>query len=140
MLLTAAPQRVALITDAMAAAAHADGDYRLGDLDVRVVEGRALLDDGVTIAGSTLNSIARSARPSSTWDSAVRCRGRGDGRSRRRVGRDDPRAPRTRNARRPRRVDRRLAAAASVAQRFVTRRSSSFFATSMKLGAYLAHS
>ncbi len=54
MLLTAAPQRVALITDAMAAAAHADGDYRLGDLDVRVVEGRALLDDGVTIAGSTL--------------------------------------------------------------------------------------
>ncbi len=54
MLLTAAPQRVALITDAMAAAAHVDGDYRLGDLDVRVAEGRALLDDGVTIAGSTL--------------------------------------------------------------------------------------
>lgn len=54
MLLTAAPQRVALITDAMAAAAHTDGDYRLGDLDVRVAEGRALLDDGVTIAGSTL--------------------------------------------------------------------------------------
>ncbi|MFJ4159616.1 N-acetylglucosamine-6-phosphate deacetylase [Microbacterium testaceum] len=54
MLLTAAPRRVALITDAMAAAAHADGDYRLGDLDVHVVDGRALLDDGVTIAGSTL--------------------------------------------------------------------------------------
>ncbi|MDQ1176204.1 N-acetylglucosamine-6-phosphate deacetylase [Microbacterium sp. SORGH_AS 421] len=54
LLLTAAPQRVALITDAMAAAAHADGAYRLGELDVRVTDGRALLDDGVTIAGSTL--------------------------------------------------------------------------------------
>lgn len=54
LLLTAAPQRVALITDAMAAAAHADGAYRLGELDVRVTNGRALLDDGVTIAGSTL--------------------------------------------------------------------------------------
>lgn len=54
LLLTAAPQRVALITDAMAAAAHADGAYRLGELDVQVTDGRALLDDGVTIAGSTL--------------------------------------------------------------------------------------
>jgi len=54
MLLTSAPRRVALITDAMAAAAHHDGAYRLGELEVRVVEGRALLDDGVTIAGSTL--------------------------------------------------------------------------------------
>ncbi|MDQ1111917.1 N-acetylglucosamine-6-phosphate deacetylase [Microbacterium testaceum] len=54
LLLTAAPQRVALITDAMAAAAHHDGAYRLGELDVRVTDGRALLDDGVTIAGSTL--------------------------------------------------------------------------------------
>lgn len=54
MLLTAAPGRVALITDAMAAAAHVDGAYRLGELDVRVRDGRALLDDGVTIAGSTL--------------------------------------------------------------------------------------
>jgi N-acetylglucosamine-6-phosphate deacetylase len=54
LLLTAAPQRVALITDAMAAAAHADGRYRLGELDVQVTDGRALLDDGVTIAGSTL--------------------------------------------------------------------------------------
>jgi len=54
LLLTAAPQRVAVITDAMAAAAHADGAYRLGELDVRVTNGRALLEDGVTIAGSTL--------------------------------------------------------------------------------------
>lgn len=54
LLLTAAPQRVALITDAMAAAAHTDGRYRLGELDVQVTDGRALLDDGVTIAGSTL--------------------------------------------------------------------------------------
>ncbi|PNW09061.1 N-acetylglucosamine-6-phosphate deacetylase [Microbacterium testaceum] len=54
MLLTSAPRRVALITDAMAAAAHTDGAYRLGELDVHVADGRALLDDGVTIAGSTL--------------------------------------------------------------------------------------
>ncbi|WP_150954497.1 N-acetylglucosamine-6-phosphate deacetylase [Microbacterium testaceum] len=54
MLLTAAPHRVALTTDAMAAAAHVDGTYRLGELDVHVADGRALLGDGVTIAGSTL--------------------------------------------------------------------------------------
>lgn len=54
VLLTAAPGRVALITDAMAAAAHHDGAYRLGDLDVRVTDGRAVLADGRTIAGSTL--------------------------------------------------------------------------------------
>lgn len=51
---TAAPGRIALITDAMAAAGEPDGDYRLGTLDVTVTDGLALLAGGDTIAGSTL--------------------------------------------------------------------------------------
>ncbi|HXR45521.1 MAG TPA: amidohydrolase family protein, partial [Pseudolysinimonas sp.] len=50
----AAPGRVALITDAMAAAAEADGDYRLGTLNVSVRDGLAVLSGTDTIAGSTL--------------------------------------------------------------------------------------
>ncbi|MEU6036928.1 N-acetylglucosamine-6-phosphate deacetylase [Actinomadura sp. NPDC047616] len=46
--------RVALITDAMAATGMGDGDYRLGGMDVRVRDGRALLADGTSIAGSTI--------------------------------------------------------------------------------------
>ena len=46
--------RVALITDAMAAAAAADGDYRLGSLNVSVRNGLAVLSGTSTIAGSTL--------------------------------------------------------------------------------------
>jgi len=49
-----APGRVALITDAMAAAAAADGDYRLGSLNVSVRNGLAVLSGTSTIAGSTL--------------------------------------------------------------------------------------
>ncbi|AMM19887.1 N-acetylglucosamine-6-phosphate deacetylase [Frondihabitans sp. PAMC 28766] len=54
-----APDRVALITDAMAAAGSNDGQYRLGTLDVTVRGGTALLSDALatgveTIAGSTL--------------------------------------------------------------------------------------
>jgi N-acetylglucosamine-6-phosphate deacetylase len=49
-----APGRVALITDAMAAAGAADGDYRLGSLDVTVRDGRATLAGTSTLAGSTL--------------------------------------------------------------------------------------
>lgn len=53
-----APGRVALITDAMGAAGGGDGDYDLGPLRVRVVDGVARLarPDGSTgaIAGSTL--------------------------------------------------------------------------------------
>jgi len=49
-----APGRVALITDAMAAAAAADGDYRLGSLNVSVRDGLAVLSGTSTIAGSTL--------------------------------------------------------------------------------------
>lgn len=62
MLLAAAPGRVALITDAMAAAAAEDGNYRIGSLNVTVREGRALLSGTQTLAGSTL-----------TQEAAVRC-------------------------------------------------------------------
>jgi N-acetylglucosamine-6-phosphate deacetylase len=53
-LLRAAPGRVALITDAMGAAGAADGDYRLGSLDVTVTDGVAHVAGTDTIAGSTL--------------------------------------------------------------------------------------
>ncbi|UOE42515.1 N-acetylglucosamine-6-phosphate deacetylase [Agromyces larvae] len=49
-----APGRVALITDAMAAAGAADGRYDLGSLEVEVVDGVARLVEGGSIAGSTL--------------------------------------------------------------------------------------
>ncbi|WP_158865478.1 N-acetylglucosamine-6-phosphate deacetylase [Leifsonia sp. AG29] len=54
LLFTAAPGRVALVTDAMAAAGASDGDYRLGGLNVTVKEGLAVLSGTSTIAGSTL--------------------------------------------------------------------------------------
>ncbi|TYK49429.1 N-acetylglucosamine-6-phosphate deacetylase [Actinomadura decatromicini] len=50
----AGPSRVALITDAMAAAGMGDGDYRLGVMDVEVRGGRATLVGGTSIAGSTI--------------------------------------------------------------------------------------
>jgi N-acetylglucosamine-6-phosphate deacetylase len=53
-LFRAAPGRVALITDAMGAAGAADGDYRLGSLDVTVTDGVAHVAGTDTIAGSTL--------------------------------------------------------------------------------------
>jgi N-acetylglucosamine-6-phosphate deacetylase len=57
----AKPHLTVLVTDAMAAAAAADGDYRLGSLDVEVRDGVARLAHGGAIAGSTL-----------TMDAAVR--------------------------------------------------------------------
>ena len=54
----AKPHRTVLITDAMAAAAAADGNYRLGRLDVEVTDGVARLADGGAIAGSTLTMAA----------------------------------------------------------------------------------
>jgi len=57
-----APGRVALVTDAMAAAGSVDGDYRLGSLNVTVRDGLAVLSGTQTIAGSTL-----------TQDAALRC-------------------------------------------------------------------
>ncbi len=58
---TAAPGRIALVTDAMAAAGVGDGDYSLGSLNVSVRDGLALLRGTTTIAGSTV-----------TQDSALR--------------------------------------------------------------------
>ena len=49
-----APERIALITDAMAAAGSHDGQYLLGSRSVTVTNGVAVLSDGSSIAGSTL--------------------------------------------------------------------------------------
>ncbi len=54
MLFAAAPDRVILVTDAMAAAAAAPGRYSLGGLDVDVAEGKAVIAGTDTLAGSTL--------------------------------------------------------------------------------------
>ena len=54
LLLRAAPGRVALVTDAMAATGSADGRYRLGSLEADVRDGIARLAGTDTIAGSTL--------------------------------------------------------------------------------------
>lgn len=54
----AAPGRVALVTDAMAAAGASDGRYDLGTLEVDVVDGVARLAAGGAIAGSTLTQDA----------------------------------------------------------------------------------
>lgn len=50
--------RLCLVTDAMAAAASVDGEYRLGGLAVRVHRGVARLVRGGSIAGSTLTMDA----------------------------------------------------------------------------------
>lgn len=47
------PERAILITDAMAAAGMPDGSYKLGELDVLVMGGKAVIDEN-TLAGSTL--------------------------------------------------------------------------------------
>lgn len=46
-------ERAILITDAMIAAGMPDGNYKLGELDVRVKDGKCILDEN-TLAGSTL--------------------------------------------------------------------------------------
>ncbi len=48
---------VLLITDAMAAAGMADGQYRLGSLDVTVAQGVATLTEGGAIAGGTAHLL-----------------------------------------------------------------------------------
>jgi N-acetylglucosamine-6-phosphate deacetylase len=53
-----APGRIALVTDSMAAAGAADGDYRLGSLNVTVTDGLAVLRGTTSIAGSTLTQDA----------------------------------------------------------------------------------
>jgi N-acetylglucosamine-6-phosphate deacetylase len=47
------PERAILITDAMVAAGMPDGNYKLGELDVIVKNGKCILDEN-TLAGSTL--------------------------------------------------------------------------------------
>lgn len=53
-LLHLAPDRVALVTDAMAATGFGDGIYRTPSRTVVVTDGVAMLEDGSSIAGSTL--------------------------------------------------------------------------------------
>jgi N-acetylglucosamine-6-phosphate deacetylase len=65
MLCRLAPGKVALVSDAMAAAGAGDGRYRIGNLDVDVTEGVARLAEGRAIAGSTLTldvAVARAVR------------------------------------------------------------------------------
>lgn len=69
------PDRVSLVTDAMAAAGMADGAYRLGALEVDVRDGVARVAGTDTIAGSTATmdhvfrfAVTHSGRP---WDEAV---------------------------------------------------------------------
>ncbi|MBN9605983.1 MAG: N-acetylglucosamine-6-phosphate deacetylase [Actinomycetales bacterium] len=50
----AAPRRVALVTDGMAAAGGGDGFFKIGSLNVTVTGGRAVLNGTDTLAGSTL--------------------------------------------------------------------------------------
>lgn len=62
---TLGPRRVALVTDAMAAADLGDGEYRLGDRSVHVAGGAARLADG-TLAGSTL-TLDRAVKNLVAW-------------------------------------------------------------------------
>lgn len=59
------PQLSVLVTDAMAAAAAEDGDYRLGPMEVQVRDGVARLASSGAIAGSTL-TMARAVRHTAT--------------------------------------------------------------------------
>lgn len=54
MIFASAPERTALITDAMSATCMHDGAYTLGALPVTVTHGVARLTEGNSIAGSTL--------------------------------------------------------------------------------------
>lgn len=58
LMFVAAPRRIALVTDAMAAAGSHDGEYALGSLEVTVSDGIAHLAGTSTIAGSTLTQDA----------------------------------------------------------------------------------
>ena len=77
-----APGRIALITDAMAAAGAGDGDYRLGGLNVTVTDGRAVLSDTAPrgagpgspdLGGSGLDGAGTLAGSTLTQDAALRC-------------------------------------------------------------------
>jgi len=68
------PERIVLVSDAMAACGMPDGAYQLGQLDVEVRDGTARLRDG-TIAGSAtslMESMRRSVRFGIRLQDAVR--------------------------------------------------------------------
>jgi len=54
LMLNIAPRRIILVTDAMAAAGGSDGEYKIGNLGVKVSEGIATLTSNGSLAGSTL--------------------------------------------------------------------------------------
>jgi len=62
VLATAGAARMALVTDAIAAAGMPDGTYRLGSLPVRVTGGQVRLEDGDSLAGSTLTTATAATR------------------------------------------------------------------------------
>lgn len=69
------PDRIVLITDAMAATGCGDGSYRLGSLPVEVREGVARLPGTTTIAGSTLTldaALTRTIAAGVDWRTTVR--------------------------------------------------------------------
>lgn len=70
---SAGPDRVALITDAMAAAGLPDGSFRLGALDVEVRDAIARVRGQSTIAGSTatMDRVFRAAVPNSASDAQL---------------------------------------------------------------------
>ena len=71
----AKPQHTVLVTDAMAAAAAQDGDYRLGSLVVEVRDGVARLPGGGAIAGSTATmatAVQHAVRAGLSLEDAVR--------------------------------------------------------------------
>lgn len=75
LLFDAAPGRIALITDAMAAAGSADGHYDLGAVSVTVSDGIARADDTGSIAGSTLTqdvALQRAVSAGAALPEAVR--------------------------------------------------------------------
>lgn len=53
LLFAAAPSRIALVSDALAATGATDGRYPLGNMHVHVTQGRAYIEGTSTIAGST---------------------------------------------------------------------------------------
>ena len=79
---TVGPERVALVTDAMSAADLGDGTYRLGQMDVDVLDGVAKIAGTDILAGSTttmdtlfrgaaLNLSGRGATPMDVTDAAL---------------------------------------------------------------------
>ena len=69
----AASNRIVFVTDAMAAAGQPDGDYRIGSLDVEVINGTARLKKNGALAGSTLtmNQAVENARQCGVPDSVI---------------------------------------------------------------------